>query len=439
MLVAAPAVNYWSTVQYARPGACERIRPAALQRMSYDKRGGTGLRGFGSPTSNRSLCMVVHGPYPIGEPRVTRQARAALEAGYDVDVVATRRHGEPSSEVVDGVRVFRLPVEHERGGGILRILREYLGFTTLATSRVARLSMRRRYTVVQVHNPPDFLIAAAIIPKLLGARIVFDVHDLAPDLFASRFDGRRGGALLDAALCRLERLAARLADAVVTVHEPYREVLSARSAPASKVTVVMNSLDESLLPQAPAPDEGPDFRVFYHGTVTAWYGLELLVNAFASIVPDLPHARLEIQGEGDAIGAVRDRAEALGVTSRVSAPGSYLPQAEVLALAQRANVGVIPNLPTRLNQYALSSKLFEYVALGIPVVSADLPTIRAHFDDTEIRYFRAGDAESLAEAILDVARNPDQATERVASARARYEEYRWPRSAARYLALLEAA
>jgi glycosyltransferase involved in cell wall biosynthesis len=383
--------------------------------------------------------MVVHGPYPIGEPRVTRQARAALEAGFDVDVVATRRESEPEREIVDGVRVFRLPVEHQRGGGILRVLLEYLGFTALATIRVARLAARRRYDVVQVHNPPDFLIAAAIIPKLRGTRIVFDVHDLAPDLFASRYDGRRGSAFVDKALCWTERLAARLADAVITVHEPYRQVLIARGVPASKVTVVMNSLDESLLPpQPPARSEQSEFRVFYHGTVTAWYGLELLVNAFGSILPDLPDARLEIQGEGDALAAVRDRAEALSISSHVNAPGSYLPQADVLALAQGANVGVIPNLPTRLNQYALSSKLFEYIALGIPVVSADLPTIRAHFDDSEIRYFRAGDAESLAEAILDVAQHPDAAAERVAAARARYEEYRWPGNAARYLALLEA-
>ena len=395
-------------------------------------------RRAGAPSSDRSLCMVVHGPYPIGEPRVARQARAALEAGFDVDVVATRRQGEPRSEVVDGVRVFRLPVEHRRGGGILRVLREYLAFTALATFQIARPSAGRRYAVVQVHNPPDFLIATAIIPKLRGARIVFDVHDLAPDLFASRFDGRRGGALVDAALRQTERLAARLADAVVTVHEPYRQVLIGRSAPASKVTVVMNSLDESLLPQAPMHREDSDFRVFYHGTVTAWYGLELLVDVFASILPALPHARLEIQGEGDAIEAVRDRAQALSVDSRVSAPGTYLPQTDVLALAQGASVGVIPNLPTKLNRFALSSKLFEYIALGIPVVSADLPTIRAHFDDSEIRYFRAGDAESLAEAILDVAQNPRDAAERVAAARARYEEYRWPGNAARYLALLDA-
>jgi glycosyltransferase involved in cell wall biosynthesis len=381
--------------------------------------------------------MVVHGPYPIGEPRVARQARAALEAGFDVDVIATRRENEPPEEVVDGVRVFRLPVEHQRGGGVFGVLREYLGFTALATARVARLSGSHRYDVVQVHNPPDFLIAAAIFPKLQGARIVFDVHDLSPDLFASRFDGRRGGAFVDTALRWTERVAARLADAVVTVHEPYRQVLIGRSAPASKVTVVMNSLDESLLPQAPAPTEGSDFRVFYHGTVTAWYGLELLVEAFASIVSALPNARLEIQGEGDALTAVHDRAQALSVSSRVNAPGTYLPQAEVLALAQGASVGVIPNLPTKLNQYALSSKLFEYVALGIPVVSADLPTIRAHFDDSEIRFFRAGDAESLAEALLDVAHDPRAAAERVAAARARYEEYRWPGNAARYLALLE--
>ena len=68
--------------------------------------------------------------------------------------------------------------------------------------------------------------------------------------------------------------------------------------------------------------------------------------------------------------------------------GRYLPQAEVLAAVQSAHVGVIPNLSSRLNRFALSSKMFEYVALGVPVVSADLPTIREHFSDEEVLFFR---------------------------------------------------
>lgn len=388
----------------------------------------------------RRLCMVVHGPYPIGEPRVARQSNAARDAGYEVDVVAMRRNGDPRSEIVEGVRVLRLPLEHRRGGGAIRMLCEYVGFTMLATMRVALLTVRRRYSVVQIHNPPDFLIVAAIVPRLLGARIVLDVHDLAPDMFAARFRGGRAGAVADTVLRRVEKLAVRLAHRVITVHDPYRQELVARSAPPSKVTVVMNSFDESLLPEPQRePDPGAsagDFRILYHGTVNPWYGVELIVEALAHILPAVPRARLDILGEGDALPAVRRRAAELGIVDRVTIPGRYLPQPEVLALARGASVGVVPNLPTKLNRFALSSKLFEYVALGIPVVSADLETIRAHFDDAEVRFFRAGDAESLAEALLAVAKDPSAARARAEAAIARYEEYRWARQAERYVALL---
>jgi len=385
----------------------------------------------------RRLCMVVHGPYPIGEPRVARQARTAVEAGYDVDVVAMRRDGEPELEVLDGIRVVRLPFAHVRGGSALQLVREYVGFTLAATLRVARLSSQRRYDVVQVHNPPDFLIASALLPKALGARIVLDVHDLAPDMFSARFEGRRFAGTADRALRLIERVATALAHSVLTVHQPYADELAARGTPARKVTVVMNTLDERLQPATVEPRRGNSFRIVYHGTASPWYGLELLVDALAQILPSVPNAMLEIYGEGDALPSARARAAELGVADRVSASGAYLPHGEVLERVQGASVGVIPNLPTRLNRFALSSKLFEYVALGVPVVCADLPTLRAHFADDEVRFFAAGDAGSLADALLDVAADPAEAERRVEAAAVRYEAYRWPINAARYLAVLD--
>jgi glycosyltransferase involved in cell wall biosynthesis len=117
--------------------------------------------------------------------------------------------------------------------------------------------------------------------------------------------------------------------------------------------------------------------------------------------------------------------------------GAYLPQAEVLRRAHGARVGVIPNLPSRLNRFALSTKLFEYVALGIPVVSAGLPTIREHFSDEEVLFFEPGDPAALAEALRQVARDPAAAAARAEAARSRYAEYRWPVHARRYLDVLE--
>jgi glycosyltransferase involved in cell wall biosynthesis len=116
--------------------------------------------------------------------------------------------------------------------------------------------------------------------------------------------------------------------------------------------------------------------------------------------------------------------------------GRFLPQAEVLERVQGASVGVIPNLPTALNRFALSTKLFEYVALGIPVVSADLPTIRRHFSDSELLFFRAGDVDALSAALLEIRCGPAAAAARTEAALERYERYRWPEQARRYAAVL---
>jgi len=383
--------------------------------------------------------MVVHGPYPVGEPRVAREVAAALAAGYAVDVVAMCRPGEPRRESVDGANVVRLPLSHHRGAGLPGMIAEYIGFTALASCVVAMLMLRRRYSVVQVHNPPDFLIVASLIPKALGAYVIFDVHDLSSDMFAMRWNAKPGARLAERLLRAIERAATSLADAVVTVHEPYRRELAARGVPARKLTVVMNSLDESLLPQRSAPSDEQTFRIVYHGTVTPLYGVPLLVEACALIADRVPNFRLEIYGEGDALATVRNRAIELGIGDRVVFSEGYLPHRDVLLQVSGASVGVVPNLPTPMNRFALSSKLFEYIALEIPVVCSELPTIKEHFPDGELRYFRPGDARSLADALLETALQPETRAVRVSRALARYESYRWPVHAARYEHVLSRA
>src|SRR5262249_50922886 len=228
------------------------------------------------------------------------------------------------------------------------------------------------------------------------SRAVLDIHDLSSDMFAMRFPSRAArvaARVLDA----LERLACRAADLVVTVHEPYRAALARRSVPAEKTLVVLNAVDELHLPAPIPPPSREPFRIVYHGTVTPHYGVGLLVDALPALRDRVPDVRLEIYGEGDAVPELRAAAEERGVADELELSGTRLPHAEVLRRGAGAAVGVIPNLPTPLNQYALSTKLFEYVVLGIPVVVASLPTLRAHFGDDEVAFFRAGDAGSLAD------------------------------------------
>jgi glycosyltransferase involved in cell wall biosynthesis len=383
----------------------------------------------------RRLCMVVHGPFPVGEPRVWQEGRAALAAGFEVDVLALGRPGEPAREQVDGMDVRRLPIRHRRGRGLARTGLEYCGFVLAAAAVLAWLGPRRRYSVIHVHNPPDFLVAATLVPRALGARLVLDVHDLLSDMFAMRFEEASGRRTFDAALSAVERISAAAADAVVTVHGPYRRELERRGVRPEKLTVVMNVVDEAVVPP-PRAAGGEGFRVVYHGTITPPYGIELLVEAAAAVRDRIADLTLQILGDGDSLPAVRRLISARGLDSVATVSNGFLPRAEALARVRGASVGVIPNLPTRLNRFSLPSKLFEYVALDIPVVAADLPTMREHFSGEELTFFTAGDARDLARALIEVAGDPETARLKAAAARRRMSNYAWPASAERYVDLL---
>jgi glycosyltransferase involved in cell wall biosynthesis len=386
------------------------------------------------------ICMVLHSLYPA-DPRVRRQAKAAVAGGHTVDIICMREPGQPRSETLGGVRVRRLPVQHLPGAGLARTLCEYLTFATLATLVLIPPAVRRRYHVVHVNNPPDFLIVAGLLPRLFGSRLILDIHDLSSHMFRSRFSGRVArfaSRLLD----RVELWATRVAHVVVTVHEPYRRELIAHGVRPEKLMVVMNVID----PEERRPTQhryarrrvtADRFTVAYAGTIAPWYGVELLIDAMALLNSELSDARALIFGGGDALDAVRARAEAKGVTSRVEFSGRWLQSAELLQQLGRASCGVVPNLPTELNRFALSTKLFEYIELGLPAVVARLETLEAHFSDDEVTFFEPGDAASLAAALRWVAACRGEAEAKAQRARARVgREYSWAANSARYLAAI---
>src|ERR1700687_5679773 len=128
-------------------------------------------------------CMIVHSTYPA-DPRVRRESEALLSNGWHVDVICLRGEGEKSIENCGGATAYRFQIKRHRSSGLAAYLLEYLLFFIAASFWVTLLHLRRGYRVVQVHNMPDFLVFTTLIPRLLGARVVLDMHDLVPELYA---------------------------------------------------------------------------------------------------------------------------------------------------------------------------------------------------------------------------------------------------------------
>jgi glycosyltransferase involved in cell wall biosynthesis len=389
--------------------------------------------------SVRRIAILVHAVVP-GDPRIQRESDALLAAGHEVDIFCLRDGGQAAREIDGALRIIRLPVKRVSYGFVGHLL-EYVAFTALATWALAREHARRHYRLVQVATLPDFLIFAALPLKLLGVPVLLDLHEDMPAFFADRF--ARASPLLGPLrplIGLAARVSAALAGALITVHEPLRQLSIARGVAPEKITVVMNSADPALF--APRPrslrSAGERLRLVHHSSLQRIYGLEVALEALALLRdrPNVPLVTLDVYGDGPYASAIGASIARLALDDRVHMHGR-VPMERLATLLAEADAGLVPSLPEPYLQYSLSTKLLEYIALGIPVIASDLATFRSHFTDDALRYVAAGDASALADAIVSLSHEPDAAAQRAAEAQRQAAAYAWPEQAARYLSVID--
>lgn len=397
-----------------------------------------------SPVSNMATrpdlvgkrhAMIVHAYYPVGETRVQREAAALVEQGMSVDVICLRDAGEPRFETVDGVDVRRLPIGRNRRLGVAFQLIEYLVFLLAASFWVSALHLRRRYHSVQVHNLPDFLVFSAVVPKLTGARLLLDLHDLMPEFLAARLDVSMRHPLVRLVSLQ-ERLSCRFADEVITVTDGWRQRLIERGVRADKISVVMNVADPELFTRRSGDPDEDTFTVVYHGTFTHRYGVDLLVEAADLLRSRVPSLRVWLLGDGEYRHELEDSVSRLGLGDVVTLSDGMLGVSRLRPHLERADVGVVPNRSSVFTDDLLPTKLLEYVAVGIPVVVARAPMIESYFDDQMVEYFTPGDASDLADKLAGLAVAPERRRSLVAAAARFEDDHSWERISAEYASVV---
>jgi glycosyltransferase involved in cell wall biosynthesis len=368
--------------------------------------------------------------------RIQRQARALAQRGDEVDLICV---GE-REELRVGEGVIRVhPVAAEKaGGGAGAYVRSYAVFLARALWRLSVLDARRRFDLVEVHNMPDILTAAALVPRLRGAPVILNMHDTFPELFSTKY-GRSEGDRLERLLIREERVSAALASRVVTVTDQARLRVEGRGVGVGRTTIVMNSPDERVFgpPREPVrwPAEGP-LRVLYHGGLAPRFGVESAIRAWERLRESAPRLELRVCGSGED----RDRLAALAAQidpQRIQVTPEPVPFERIPAELQAAHIGVVPTLHDRFTELLLPVKLLEYVHMGLPVVASRLSGIAGYFSERDLHQFTPGDPQTLAAAIEAVCADPDGARERAARASERLTEIAWERQRERYLGLVD--
>ena len=388
----------------------------------------------GPTTSRQAVLMIAYTHYE-SDPRVMREAEAAVAGGYDVDFLALRRDGNPPEENIRGVRVLRVAQSRYRGGGHLRYLCSYLEFFLRCMVRSTALHFRRRYGAIHVNNMPDFLVFSTIIPRLFGAKVILDIHDPMPNTFASKFRGGEKGFFFRMLLWQ-ERLSAAYCHRVITVHHPVRDgILVKHGLSPDSIDVIANFADEELFRLQENYQVGEIIRLVFHGTILERSGLRLLMNALAK-VKRKDRIRCRIIGEGDFSETMRGLITSLGLESVVEFDNRSYPVREIPARLSGCHVGIIPLELSSVTNYALPLKLVEYIAMGLPVISIRSAAICHYLQEQDCLFYQWDDSASLAALLDDLAANPQrlqQYRDRSVAIRGRFL---WSREKQKYIELL---
>jgi len=257
--------------------------------------------------------MIAYTTY-FNDGRVKRHAEALAERGDNADVLCLA--GAPGGEA-NGVNVIGLEIPRYRGASRARYLRSYLRFFVLASRRAIQLSRSARYDIVIVCTMPDAAVLCALGPRLMGSKVLLDIHDTMPELYRDKFGGRRGdlGARL---LMAQERASASLAERVLAVHELHRERLIAAGVPAHKISVVMNLPDARVFaPRSSPPHPNGKFTAVCHGTLTRRLGLDTAMIAASLLRRRIPGFKLRVIGGGNYLDEGRRLARYLELDGRV--------------------------------------------------------------------------------------------------------------------------
>jgi len=379
--------------------------------------------------------MVVYAFYET-DTRVMQYANALAERGDTVDVLALQREGSPKHEVIHGINVDRIQPrkidEKSQFDYLMRVLR----FLIRAAVTVTRKHMQKPYQVIHIHSVPDFLVFAAVVPQLLGARVILDIHDILPEFYASKF-GITADSRLFSLLVQLEKLCIAISDHVIIANHLWQKRLLSRSVRQEKCTAIINYPDSQIFRPRKGQSLGGKFIILYPGSLNKHQGLDVAIRAFARVATKMPGAEFQIYGEGPDKASLIRLVSELGLTDRVLFH-DYLPTEKIADIMCDADLAVVPKRASSLfGNEAASTKIMEFMSLGVPVIASRTKIDSYYYDNSMVRFFESENEEDLANAIFLLWQSPELRAQLINGADCYVRRNRWDTKKQEYLSLLD--
>ena len=361
----------------------------------------------GTRNTRARICMIGHANY-ASDNRIRRYAESLAARGDLVDVVALRSSEPEATYELKGVTVYGIQHRTNNETGKWSYAWQLLRFLYSSFIFVSRRHHKIRYDLIHVHNVPGFLVFAALYPKWTGAKLILDIHDVVPELFEGKFNSQPDSKYIKI-LRILEWLSARFSDHVIISNHLWQKRLIERSVSGDKCSVLINHVDPAVFYRRERTRADGKLILLLPDSFQAHQGLDVAIRALARLKDILPNCELHFYGGGggrDSQSTLEKLASELGLNGRIRFCG-VVPLDQIPQVMANADIGVVPKRADTFGNEAYSTKIMEFMSQGIPVVASRTAIDTYYFDNETVCFFKSGDDQAMAEALVKVITDPD--------------------------------
>jgi len=372
---------------------------------------------------SRVLIVVENLPVPFDR-RVWMEATTLQKAGYQVSVISPTGNGfEKDYEVIEDIHIYRHPLPPEESS-VKGYLTEYSWALNWEFRLAQQVWRERGFDVIHICNPPDLIFLVAGWFKLFrGVRVIFDHHDLSPEMYEAKYQRRD---IFYQGLRWAERLTYATANLVISTNESHREVALTRGHKKSEQVFVVRSAPDlsrfHRMPPNPSYRKGRNYLVGYMGVMGEPEGIDYLLRMIRYIVREKNRQDIHFMliGGGPAAEKLKALSQELELTEFVEFTG-FKKGEELLERLSSCDVCVEPSPTTAYNENCTMNKILEYMAMGKAIVQFDLREGRRSAEGASL-YTKPNDEVEFAENILKLLDSPELREKIGAEGRRRMEE-----------------
>lgn len=361
--------------------------------------------------------------------RVVRESLAAKETGFTVDLYVLN---EDNKIALNDINIHYTKKKQYKGKNKIKFLLSYFNFFFFCFFKIC---FSRRYYVIHVNNMPNFLIFSCIFAKILGSKLILDIHDLMPEVYAQKFNLPLRHPIIRF-LYLEERLSGNFADVVISTNRLHTKRFIKNKIHKNFFPEILNSADESIFNKTTNRNFFSDeIVVIYPTTIAKHLGIDILIDAMEILKRRDVKVKLKIFGDGEYRETAMKLVNQKELDDYIIFSDGFIDFSSLSEEYNKAHIGVLPYPNGYSTSFQMPIKIHEYFIKGLCTIASDINIIREYFSNCTL-LFNAGDPKDLADKIYMLIQNRELMKEYANKGFEYYLKHPWSKYKKRYIDLL---